>query len=73
MSRFPDRYCVKGYENILFRKKETTACAGGNHSARPSHIHQMSAQTITTFDAPGAGTGPGQGTSAWTSTRQGEP
>jgi hypothetical protein len=33
---------------------------------------QASAQTITTFDAPGAGTGPGQGTSALTSIRLGQ-
>ena len=64
MSRFPDRCCVKEYETILFRKKETPACAGGNHPGRPGNIHPTSAQTITTFDAPGAGTGPFQGTYA---------
>ncbi len=30
LSRFPARCCVKEYETILFRKKETPACAGGN-------------------------------------------
>ena len=39
MSRFPARCCVKGYENILFRKKETPARAGGNHPDRPGNIH----------------------------------
>src|SRR4051794_9491287 len=64
MSRFRARCCIKGYENILFRQKETPAYAGGNHPGRPSNITAISAQTFTTFDAPGAGTGPGQGTYA---------
>src|SRR5437870_780630 len=39
MSRFPARCCIMKYENILFRKKETPACAGGNHPGRPSNMH----------------------------------
>jgi hypothetical protein len=39
MSRFPARYCVMEYETILFRKKETSACAGGNHPDRSGNIH----------------------------------
>jgi hypothetical protein len=27
------------YETIVFRKKETPACAGGNHPSRPCNIH----------------------------------
>ena len=39
MSRFRARCCIKEYETILFRKKETPARAGGNHPGRPGNIH----------------------------------
>jgi hypothetical protein len=39
MSRFPTRYCVNEYETILSGKKESSACASGNHSRGPGNIH----------------------------------
>jgi hypothetical protein len=40
MSRFRIRRCIIEYETILFRKKETPACAGGNPPGRPGNTHQ---------------------------------
>src|SRR4029434_7097110 len=39
MSRFLARCCIMKYETNLFRKKETSACTGGNHPHRPGSNH----------------------------------
>ena len=62
MSRFPDRSCVKGYETILFSKKKTPLLPAAIILVALAISTATSAQTITTFDAPGAGTGSLQGT-----------
>ena len=38
MSRFPAHCCIKEYETILFRNKETPSCVGSNHPGRPGNI-----------------------------------
>ena len=57
MSRFRPRCCIMKYETILFREKETPGYSGENHPGRPGISIPIPAQTITTFDAPGTGTG----------------
>jgi hypothetical protein len=55
MSRFPACRCIKEYKTILFRKKKPSQ---RQPSRRHGNFHPTSAQTITTFDAPGVGTAP---------------
>ena len=63
MSRFPARRCIKEYKTILFRKiaKRKLQPTATILVALAISI-PISAQTITTFDAPGVGTGAFQGT-----------
>ena len=39
MSRFRARCCIKEYETILFRKKETPGCTGDDHARSSGNIH----------------------------------
>jgi hypothetical protein len=65
MSRFRARRCIKEYETILFRKRKLQLVPALTMLVALALSIPMSAQTITTFDAPGAGTGAFQGTYAF--------
>src|SRR5438552_10647278 len=63
MSRFPARCCLTSMKPFHFVKRKLQVVPAATILVALA-ISTTAAQTITTFDAPGAGTGPGQGTYA---------
>src|SRR2546430_10356364 len=70
MSRFPARCCLTSMKPFHFVKRKLQVVPAATILVALA-ISTTAAQTITTFDAPGAGTGPGQGTYATTIARSG--
>ena len=64
MSRFPARCCFTSMKPFYFSKRKLQLVPAAIILIALAISTSIFAQTITTFDAPGAGTGPFQGTYA---------